>query len=264
LLPQVPLQADVEMGQRALLELKTTTSSTTSTRDVYDRHWTPLIQSIGWELVDVAKTTAGSVLPYDDARILDDYVWDFGILQEEKEDGTVNAFCLPGGIIRITLPLLRQLQLTNGELAALIGHEMGHALHRHAQARKLQQRVVEYVLQAILYDDKDDDQESFGQAVGELLIQSVDWLGKQSFSRRDEYQADETSWDLLYHSQRYDPRALQSLLTKLWNLHNKQGGRTSWDSTHPGTLDRIDFLNDKYQSLTNSEKRTLQRRNTIS
>jgi hypothetical protein len=41
-------------------------------------------------------------------------------------------------------------------------------------------------------DHDDHQQESFGQAVGELLLQSADWLGHQSFSRQDEYEADAT------------------------------------------------------------------------
>ncbi|KAG7370369.1 peptidase M48 Ste24p family protein [Nitzschia inconspicua] len=295
LLPLVPVASDVEMGQQALLELKggggrshrdgrrtndnnngspSSSSSSSSTskdtaRDVYDPHWTPLIQSIGWELVDAATTTDRhrhnqpkqqqqglSAVP------IDEYAWDFGLIQQSPP--IVNAFCLPGGIIRITHELLRKLRLTHGELAALIGHEMGHAIHRHAQARRLQHQVVSCVLKALVYQDDDDHQESFGEAVGELLVNSADWLGRQSFSRRDEYQADATSWDLLVASKRYDPRAMQTLLQKLWTYHGRQGGHTSWESTHPGTLDRIEALEQKYQALSNTEKKRLQRHNTIS
>jgi predicted Zn-dependent protease len=53
--------------------------------------------------------------------------------------------------------------------------------------------------------------------VGELLLQSADWLGHQSFSRQDEYEADATGWELLIQStvttnRRYNPQALSSLL----------------------------------------------------
>ncbi|KAG7344728.1 M48-family peptidase [Nitzschia inconspicua] len=298
LLPLVPVASDVEMGQQALLELKgggrrrhrdghrtndnngspSQSSSSFSTtkdtaRDVYDPHWTPLIQSIGWELVDAATTTDRHRHNQPkqqqqqqqqglSAVSIDEYAWDFGIIQQSPP--IVNAFCLPGGIIRMTHELLHKLHLTHGELAALIGHEMGHAIHRHAQARRLQHQIVSYVLKALVYQDDDDHQESFGEAVGELLVNSADWLGRQSFSRRDEYQADSTSWDLLVASKRYDPRAMQTLLQKLWTYHGQQGGHTSWESTHPGTLDRIEALEQKYQALSNTEKKRLQRHNTIS
>lgn len=299
LLPQVPIQSDIEMGKRALLELKGNdrsddgarmrsssdrpSSSASASRDVFDPRWSPLIESIGWELVDTAmrlatnsaKTSSGSDHRLTtsstatlDPRILREYAWDFGIIQDDNHRDMVNAFCLPGGIIRITLPLLQQLPtLTEGELAALLGHEMGHAIHRHAQARRLQHQVVEYILRALVYDDRDDQHdETFGEALGELLVKSADWLGQQSFSRSNEYEADGTSWDLLYHSVRgYDPRALQSLLQKLWDHQGRQGGgKTSWESTHPGTLDRIQALQEKYDTLTASQKRKLERRNTIS
>lgn len=290
LLPLVPVSADVQMGQAALLELKGhrrggggpqnsgsrggggggASSSSSSSRDVYDSNWTPLIQSIGWELVEAAGKSQNHGNNNDDGDVavvsIQDYSWNFGIIQQTPP--IVNAFCLPGGIIRITQKLLQQLDLTHGELAALLGHEMGHALHRHAQARRLQHQVLTYVLKALVYQDDDDHEESFGEAVGELLVNSVDWLGQQSFSRRDEYQADATSWDLLVASRRYDPRAMQSLLQKLWAYHGQKqrgdsGGRTSWDSTHPGTLDRIEALQRKYDDLTAKEKRQLRNQNTV-
>jgi predicted Zn-dependent protease len=260
LLPLVPIEADVEMGQRALMDLKAkrrVSSSSSNSQDVYDPHWSPLIQSVGWELVDVAAQSN----IHSKTTLLRQYAWDFGIIQQRPP--IVNAFCLPGGIIRVTLPLLQQLSLTEGELAALIGHEMGHAIHRHAQARRLQHQAVSYVLRAMTYDDQDDVDESFGQAMGELLVKSADWLGQQSFSRRDEYQADVTSWELLMLSERYDPRAMTSLLKKLWEYHGRHGGETSWDSTHPGTFDRIEALERKYNDLSANEKRRIQRRNTV-
>lgn len=54
----------------------------------------------------------------------------------------VNAFVLPGGVVCVTSALLRKLALTKGELAALLCHEMGHVLHRHSQARILQQQML--------------------------------------------------------------------------------------------------------------------------
>ena len=81
LLPQVPIQSDIDMGQQALAELKQQQNPKTRNNrrmhntnnrhhkskqqqqqqqqpkaiDVYDPHWSPLIESIGWELVDSAK-----------------------------------------------------------------------------------------------------------------------------------------------------------------------------------------------------------------
>jgi predicted Zn-dependent protease len=301
LLPQVPIQSDIDMGRQALAELKQQQTRTSNGRmhnnnrhhkppqqqpkafDVYDPHWTPLIESIGWELVDSAKQYYQHNKHYY-GELIEDYVWDFGIMVYEDDPNMINAFCLPGGIIRITQNLLQTLKLTEGELAALIGHEMGHAIHRHVQGRKLQHQVLGYVLKAVvgLFEEetytnqqsnksngrsstkKSNKDSSFGQTIGDLLVKSVDWLGQQRFSRRDEYQADATSWDLLVQSRVYDPRALQSLLEKLYRASGGRNGETSWDSTHPGTKDRIAQLEEKYLSLTSSEKRRLKRENRTS
>lgn len=247
LLLQVPIGVDMELGRQALQQSR---QSKEFPPTIHHPQWTPKLQSIGWDLIESSNN-------FSNAK---DYQWDFGVV---RDDQMVNAFALPGGVIRVTSGLLQQLHLSDGELAALIGHEMGHVLHRHSQARILQQEVLQYVLKALVYHDDDPHQESFGEAIGELMVKSADWLGQQSFSRSNEYQADAASWDLLVHSSKYNPQALQSLLNKLWEYHGKQGGKTSWESTHPGTLDRIGALDTKWESLPDHEKRKLARRNTV-
>jgi predicted Zn-dependent protease len=236
MLMQVPISADMDLGRQALRQ-------TQFPRKIHHPYWSPKLESVGWQLVKASR---------DETTRL--YRWDFGVVQD---DATVNAFALPGGVIRVTSALLKQLQLSEGELAALIGHEIGHVVHRHSQARVLQQQILAYAFKALIYQDDDPHQESFGEAIGELLLKSADWLGQQSFSRTNEYQADATSWDLLTQSRRYDPQALQSLLKKLWNYNGQQGGETSWESTHPGTLDRIDALDQKWKALDFKQRRKL-------
>lgn len=242
LLLQVPIEADMELGREALKQ------STDLPPTIHHPHWTPKLQSIGWDLIDSSSFPKTK-----------EYQWDFGVI---KDDQMVNAFALPGGVIRVTSGLLQRMNPSDGELAALIGHEMGHVIHRHSQARILQQQLLAYVLKALVYQDDDPHQESFGEAIGELMVKSADWLGQQSFSRTNEYQADAASWDLLVHSSKYNPQALQSLLNKLWEYNGKQGGKTSWESTHPGTFDRIGALDTKWESLTFQEQRKLSR-NTL-
>ena len=214
------------------------------------------------------------------------YQWDFGVV----DGSTVNAFALPGKIVRVTLcvllarkvakfllikgsmycsfwfcvsrcygnsPLLKQLKPSEGELAALLAHEIGHVICRHSQARIIQRQVVAMVLKALSYEDDDAHNENFGEAVCGLLLKSADWMGHQAFSRKDEYQADAVGWELLKPSGLNNPQALQSILAKLWELHGRRGGDTSWESTHPGTLDRIEVLNRKWNDLPLKERRRI-------
>jgi predicted Zn-dependent protease len=251
MLELVPVQADLELGREAYLRDKHLSQDT-----YYDPRWTRHLQRIGRQLVE----SSASSFPHA-AAAPNNYQWDFAVV---KDDLQINALCLPGGIVRVTSGLLKQLDLTDGELAALLGHEMGHVLHRHGQARILQQKVLQTIMEALVYQDNDDHEETLGEAIGELLVHSADWLGQQSFSRANEYEADETSWELLLSPHNpYHPQALQGLLTKLWDASGRQGGKTSWDSTHPGTLDRIQALEQKWKSLSSRERREIDRKYAV-
>ena len=56
----------------------------------------------------------------------------------------------------------------------------------------------------------------------------------------------------------YQPQALQSLLNKL-SLENGISGKTSWESTHPGTKDRIEALQTKWSDLPLGDRKRLAR-----
>jgi len=64
-------------------------------------------------------------------------------------------------------------------------------LHRHSQRRMIKHDILKYVVSALVYDDKDNHRESFGEAVGEIMLTGAKFLGEQGFSRKDEYEADE-------------------------------------------------------------------------
>lgn len=231
LLDYVPLESDIEMGVQAWKSMK---GEYRSVRDVWG------VQEIGNSL-EVS-------LPRHEQKL----AWDFGVIDGDF----VNAFALPGGIVRVTNSLLSQLNLSRGEIAALLGHEMGHVVHRHSQARVLQEKLIGYLLRAATYEDNDNHQETFGEAIGELLLKSAAFVGRQKFSRKDEYEADATSWELMIASKRYSPKTMQSLLQKLWDL-NGGSGETSWESTHPGTKDRIKALQEKWDNLPMSQRNRL-------
>ena len=224
----VPIEADIDLGRKSWRSMGYSTSP--------DR-WN--VNGIGRQLVGLLDQ------PYT-------LPWSFAVIRADF----MNAFALPGGIVRVSDTLLRQLNLSEAELAALIGHEMGHVLHRHSQARLLQDQLVSYLFRAVFYDDNDDVQESFGEAMGELMLKSASFLGKQSFSRKNEYEADAKAWELLLLSKRYSPKAVESLLKKLWGASGGSGD-TSWESTHPGTKDRIEALEMKWNELPISERRRL-------
>ncbi|KAL7524030.1 hypothetical protein ACHAXR_001193, partial [Thalassiosira sp. AJA248-18] len=258
----VPIKSDISLGKEALISLEQ------KYPPVMDR-WG--VRKIGLELVNSSKYYYSSTTTNTNNNNNNDnnhnglfenvkqYKWDFGVVHAPD----VNAFALPGGIVRVTDALLQNLALTDSELAALIGHEMGHVLHRHSQKRAVKNRLLSTIWEAFVYEDHDGYDESFGEAVAEGLWKSASYLGELAFSRADEYQADEASWDLLASTysigggssaRQYHPKSVRRLLRKLWEYQGGSGS-TSWESTHPGTKDRIDALGKKWNSLTMAEKR---------
>mmetsp|Transcript_31146 Transcript_31146/g.69010 ORF Transcript_31146/g.69010 Transcript_31146/m.69010 type:complete len:347 (-) Transcript_31146:151-1191(-) len=231
----VPMESDIELGRESLVSMQ---KKYPPARDTYG------VQRIGWELVKSLEEKSGKSNSFIE--------WDFSVVKADF----ANAFALPGGIVRVTDSLLKQLRLSDAEIAALIGHEMGHVIHRHSQKRLVKKKLLSTILQAVIYEDHDGYDESFGEAVSEIMLKGASWLGEQSFSRKDEYQADETAWEVLVASQLYDPRAVQGMLSKLWSLQGGKG-ETRWESTHPGTADRIRALQDKWNALGYREKKIL-------
>eukprot|EP00571_Detonula_confervacea_P008107 CAMPEP_0172317908 /NCGR_PEP_ID=MMETSP1058-20130122/33254_1 /TAXON_ID=83371 /ORGANISM="Detonula confervacea, Strain CCMP 353" /LENGTH=320 /DNA_ID=CAMNT_0013032589 /DNA_START=154 /DNA_END=1113 /DNA_ORIENTATION=- len=236
----VPVQSDVTLGREALTSLEH------KYPPVADR-WG--VKNIGLELVK-SSIMSDSTNKNDLFDNIQQYKWDFGVVHAPQ---LVNAFALPGGIVRVTDALLKNLALTNDELAALIGHEMGHVLHRHSQKRAVKNRLLSTIWEAFVYEDNDGYDESFGEAVAEGLWKSASYLGELSFSRTDEYQADDAAWDLLASTysfgrssaRQYHPKSVRRLLRKLWEYQGGTGS-TSWESTHPGTKDRIGALEEKW------------------
>lgn len=191
------------------------------------------------------------------------YNWSFRVVKSPD----INAFALPGGIICVTDSLLRTLYLSRGEIAALLGHEMSHVLHRHGQSQLLKKNLLSTIVNALFYDDGDDDEESFGEAVNELLLKQASYFGQLKFSRDNEYEADYGAWQLLSSSQKYNPHRVQDLLEKLYSLEGgsrrkkdfiSSSSLSAWAKTHPGTGDRIGVMKDKWNELSWNERKKFQ------
>lgn len=148
----------------------------------------------------------------------------------------VNAFALPGGYIYVSRGLLA-LANNEAELAAVLGHEIGHVTARHS-AERVSQGFLAQLGAVVLATAVDAP--GVGRAAGlgsELYI--------KSYSRGQENEADELGVRYL-HRAGYDNFAMASFLDSLAassNLEARTAGKNTpqidWFSTHPQTENRV-------------------------
>lgn len=160
-----------------------------------------------------------------------DLPWSFRVV----DDPVVNAFALPGGPVYVTRGILAHFS-SEAEMAAVLGHEIGHITARHS---------VEQISRAQLA--------GIGLAVGSILSRDVarySGLASQglqvlflSFGRDDEHESDMLG---VRYAGRVDYDVRESVtmhekLDRIGDLSNG-GGIPSWLSTHPSSEDRIERL----------------------
>ena len=160
---------------------------------------------------------------------LTDRRWEYAVFVSESP----NAFVLPSGKIGVTTGLL-SLVRNDDQLAAVLGHEVGHVVAQHAAERYSQTAATSAGL-GILQGAAGD----YAQAAG-----AIGGLGAQlgvllPFSRRHELEADRLGVDYL---QRAGYRPSEAIA--LWRLmaQQRQGSNPEFASTHPSDASRISAL----------------------
>jgi len=150
--------------------------------------------------------------------------WEVNVISSQE----VNAWCMPGGKIAVYTGLMSQLKLTDDELAAVMGHEIGHALREHGRERASEQMTQQLGVQVL----------SILTGVN-LENQLTNTIMNVTFSlphsRTQETEADRLGVELAARSG-YDPRAAVSLWQKMGRLGG--GKPPEWLSTHPSDQSR--------------------------
>ena len=157
--------------------------------------------------------------------------WEVNLLGSKE----LNAFCMPGGKIAFYSGILQQLQLTDDEVAMIMGHEMAHALREHARERMgktAATKIGASVLSAFL---------GLGNT-GDALLNMGGQLLTLKFSREDESEADVVGMELAARGG-YDPKAGVSLWQKM--LGANKGAPPQFLSTHPSGATRIQDIEAK-------------------
>lgn len=153
------------------------------------------------------------------------------------DETTVNAFALPGSKIGVYKGLLAVAE-TPDQLAAVIGHEVGHVLAQHGNERVSQNLAVGQTL-ALLENWMSANNKPYRQQAMSLLGVGTQVGILLPFSRVHESEADEIGQQLMAKAG-FDPR--QSVT--LWQNMSKDGGKAPPEflSTHPAHATRIKRL----------------------
>lgn len=145
----------------------------------------------------------------------------------------VNAWCMPAGKMAVYSGLINKLQPTDDELAAVMGHEIAHALREHSREQMSQQAITQtgIGIAGALFGVGE-----LGQGVANAVADVTLFKPK---SRGMETEADRIGVELAARAG-YDPHAAISLWQKMEKLGGSQPPQ--WLSTHPSNDSRISDL----------------------
>ena len=153
------------------------------------------------------------------------WAWETNVISS----GDVNAWCMPGGKIAVYTGLIEKLKVTDDELAAVMGHEIAHALREHGRERASQAAAQGLALSlggALL--GLGDSSVQLAQIITDVTINLPN-------SREHEIEADRIGVELAARAG-YDPRAAVTL----WQKMGQAGGAAppQFLSTHPSPQNR--------------------------
>lgn len=156
------------------------------------------------------------------------FSWQLAVLKSD----TVNAYVAPGGKVVVYTGIVNKLNLTDAEIAAVMGHEMIHALEEHSKQKIGAQALTDLALNVGL------GYAGVGQA-GSAAAQLGSQIGiGLPYSRNLESRADQGGLMLMARAG-YNPQAAITLWQKMNKLEGSSG---SFLSTHPSNAQRIQAM----------------------
>jgi beta-barrel assembly-enhancing protease len=148
------------------------------------------------------------------------------------DDEVVNAFALPGGQIFITTTLFDQLQ-NEAQLAGVLGHEIGHVIHRHSAQHMAKSQLGQSIVGAVAVGASGDSDGRFAAAAAQMANQML----QMKYGREDESQSDSTGIDYMAKAG-YDPREMAGVMEVLKKASGGRGGPEFLQS-HPLPENRL-------------------------
>ena len=186
-----------------------------------------MLDQIGYRLVQSVNKVANS-----------NYKFDFHLLADPN---TVNAFALPGGQVFITQALFQRLS-SEDQLAGVLGHEVGHVVHRHGAERMAKSGFIQGLIQSVM----------IGSGGSQGVAQVANVIGNYTsmkYGRDQELESDDFGVYVMIEAG-YDP----SELIKVMDVLEKASGGSKtpeFQSSHPSPENRREEIRRSIEKYRN-------------
>jgi beta-barrel assembly-enhancing protease len=207
-----------------------------------------LIQQMGGKVPDTDPRArfvqeVGQKLLQRQPKLLEsDYKFTFTLLDDPE---TVNAFALPGGPVFITRALLERLE-NEAQLAGVLGHEIGHVVHRHGAQRMAKAGLGQTLTLAVGVGASGEDRNGQMAAAAAALASQIMLM---KYSREDELESDGQGLKYLVDSG-YDPSEMIRVMEILKQASGSSSRAPNFMASHPDPDARIaqirGFLKDHF------------------
>lgn len=161
------------------------------------------------------------------------YNYDFHLLADPN---VMNAFALPGGQVFITAALYSKFE-NEDQLAGVLGHEIGHVIHRHGAERMAKMDLTNGLTGAAVIASGDYNTQQAAQMIGNLI--------NMKYGREQELESDDFGVRLMMESG-YDPSQLKGVMDIL-EAGSGGGAKPEWQSTHPSHENRRETIEESIE-----------------
>lgn len=152
----------------------------------------------------------------------------------------INAFALPGGYIYVNRGLIEAVE-RESELAAVIGHEIGHVVGRHGTKQLSKRLLLAGIVigTSALISQKSEKWGQIAETAGAMGM----FLGMMKYSRDDEREADYLGLHNIYDAG-YDPQGMVHLFQIFQEMHKREPNKLELlFATHPPPSERMQRVN---------------------